>query len=363
MTFKPFGALYLILGTCIAAGMLGLPIVSADNHFLATLCMLFCAWVLMTVGAWCLLQVTMQMPAGANFITMSKKTLGNTGKVITWFVYLLLLVSLLCAYLSASSDLLQSLFQRLHVDMPRFVATLLSALILGCIVYQGIYAVDIANRFLMSTKLAICLLLIISVAPYAHVSALPADHWHWHVNTLLVMITAFGYGNIIPSIRDYLQNDRKKLMTIFYIGSLIPITLYVVWIFLIQGALPNTELLAMNNSPHTNSLLMHALASLTQHPVIESISVLFVSICSVTGFLSVGLSLFDTLKDGLHDVMPKPGIAGLALLPPMLIVIFYPAIFIQALAYAGMCCLYVLVILPVMMYVVLKRKGLTQEVL
>ena len=139
-------------------------------------------------------------------------------------------------------------------------------------------------------------------------------------------------------------------MKIFWIGSLIPITLYIVWIGVIHGALSRQALIAMNNSPNTNSLLMSMLSALTHEPIIQSISIVFISICSVTGFLSVTTSLFDTLTDGLHVPISRLWIALLALAPPTVIVIFYPEIFIHALAYAGLCCLYSLVILPITMY-------------
>ena len=66
-------------------------------------------------------------------------------------------------------------------------------------------------------------------------------------------------ANILPSIRDYLNNDRKKIMRVFVISSFIPVILYFVWIAVIQGALPRfgaQGLSAFNNSPNTNSLLM-----------------------------------------------------------------------------------------------------------
>ncbi|OGT53778.1 MAG: hypothetical protein A3E84_02105 [Gammaproteobacteria bacterium RIFCSPHIGHO2_12_FULL_42_13] len=356
MKFKTFGALYLILGTCIAAGMLGLPIVSAEAHFLATFIMLLCAWALMTGGAWCLLQVNLRMPLGVNFITMSEKTLGRLGKTVTWVIYLLFMLSLLCAYLSASSDLLHVFFESLRIPVPRSLCTVIAVIILGGVVYRGISTVDMINRFLMSAKLFICFIVMIAVFPHSHLSNLPATHWRFNGDTLLVMITAFGYATILPSIRDYLGDDRKKLLRIFLGGSLIPITLYLIWILLIQGALPSTELVAMNHSANTNSLLMHALASLTHHPIIESISIMFVSICSITGFLGTSLAFVDALRDGMHDAFSRLSLLLIALFPPMLVVIFYPAIFIQALAYAGMCCLYLLVLLPVMMYVACALK-------
>src|SRR3990167_7067143 len=98
---------------------------------------------------------------------------------------------------------------------------------------------------------------------------------------------------------------------------------------------------------------MNAMVSLTHNTIVQSISITFISICSITGFLSVTTSLFDVLTDGLKR--EKHGkqrifVALLALLPPMLIVILYPSIFTHALAYAGKCCLYVLVILPIAMF-------------
>src|SRR3990167_5306883 len=160
MILKQFGSIYLILGTCIAAGMLGLPIVTAQYHFTLTALMIFSAWLIMSIGAWCLLQVNMQMPRNANFISMSEATLGKTVKIITWFIYLMLLYSLICAYLAASGDLLHTLILDMKIAAPRAVATCLAAFILGYIVYLGIHSVDLTNRFLMSAKFIICMLLI-----------------------------------------------------------------------------------------------------------------------------------------------------------------------------------------------------------
>jgi len=355
--FRQFGSIYLILGTCIAAGMLGLPVVTAQFHFTLTAIMLISSWLLMNVGAWCLLQVNMTMPAGANFISMSEATLGKTAKLITWFVYLMLLYSLICAYLSASGDLLQVLCHHIGWMIPRWFATMLATVILGSVVYQGIRSVDVANRFLMSTKFVICLLLIGSVLPFVHVENLTPGNWNINGAAWLVIITSFGYASILPSIRDYLQNDRKKLTRVFIIGSIIPLVLYFVWIAVIQGALQRFGahgLVAMNNSANTNSMLMTEISALTKMTIVQSISVVFISICSITGFLSVSTSLMDVLTDGLR--YEKRGghrarVAALAFLPPMLIVILYPQIFIHALAYAGACCLYVLVALPIAMFV------------
>lgn len=357
---KQFGSIYLILGTCIAAGMLGLPVVTAQNHFLLTAIMILSAWALMTTGAYCLLQVNLQMKPGANIITMSQKTLGPVVKGLTWIAYLLLLYSLICAYLAASGDILQALLSEIHILISRDLSTILATVILGGIVYRGIRTVDLVNRGLMSTKIIICFLVIGAVTPFTHWQPLNTGNWNWTLSAWLVIITSFGYGSILPSIRDYLHSDRKQLTRAVMIGGLVPMVLYLIWIAVIQGALSHEDqngLIAMNESKNTNSLLMLQIAALTHHDIIKSLSITFISICSITGFLSVSLSLNDVLADGLQrnkEGWNKAMIAALAFIPPMIIVIFDPAIFTTALAYAGICCLYILAILPIAMWMRLR---------
>ena len=357
---KQFGAIYLILGTCIAAGMLGLPVVTSTNHFALTVIMIISAWLLMTTGAYCLLQVNLAMKPGANIISMSGLTLGKIVKAITWVIYLLLLYSLICAYLAASGDLFQALLREIHIDISRTLSTFLATIILGSIVYRGIRSVDLVNRGLMSTKIIICFILIGAIIPFSHFSPLGTGHWQWKGSTWLVIITSFGYGSILPSIRDYLHSDRRQLTRAVLIGGFVPMTLYIIWIAVIQGALPHKGpqgLIAMNNAADTNSALMFQIASLTHFKMIKAISVAFISICSITGFLSVSLSLFDVLADGLKrkkEGINKVMIAALALMPPLFIVIIDPAIFTSALAYAGFCCLYILAVLPIAMFLKMR---------
>ena len=48
---KVFGGMLMILGTCVGAGMLAIPIVSAHESFRLSALLLIAAWLCMTVGA------------------------------------------------------------------------------------------------------------------------------------------------------------------------------------------------------------------------------------------------------------------------------------------------------------------------
>ena len=363
---KQLGALYLILGTCIAAGLLGLPVVTASNSFSLSIVYVLSAWVLMTTGAWCLLQVNLWFPPGTNLITMSENTLGSTVKYITWFVYLLLLYSLICAYLAASGDVVQSLLGDIHIHINRPLATVLATLTLGTLVYCGIRSVDHVNRVLMTSKLIILFLLITAVVPHIKSSNLSLGNTQWHLSVWMVVVCSFGYAIILPSIREYLGSNRKQLNRIVMLGSLIPVVLYLVWIAVIQGALTrsgNHGLVAMNHSANTNSMLMNALTALTHHPILKSFSILFVSICSITGLLGVSICLVDFLADGLKTGRQggiKLLLTAMTFIPPMLIVIIKPSVFIYALQYAGASCLYVLVALPIAMFAIGRRRNVVK---
>lgn len=365
--FKQLGAMYIILGTCIAAGLLGLPIVTAEGNYTLTFLMVISAWLLMSAGAWCLLKVNLWLPPESNLISMSEATLGKTVKAITWVVYLLLLYSLICAYLAATSDVLDALLRAVHINVPRPITTLLGAFLIGGIVYHGIRSVDLVNRVLMSVKLFICIAVISFVAPHVELQRLAVGNMAWHGNVWLVIICAFGYAIILPSIRVYLNSNEKQLSRVVLMGSLIPMIIYLVWIAVIQGALPrdgSSGLVAMSGSANTNSMLMMQLVAISHHTVLQSMSVIFISICSVTGLLGVSLCLTDFLADGLKK--PKQGrnkllLVCLTFAPGVLIILFNPAFFIGALAYAGLFCLYILVGLPIAMYVVGRRKGFSKH--
>jgi tyrosine-specific transport protein len=72
----------------------------------------------------------------------------------------------------------------------------------------------------------------------------------------------------------------------------------------------------------------------------------------LTAFLGVSLGLFDFLADGLK--LHKTGYHGkilvlITFLPPLLVVLLYPGIYLQALNYAGFCCVILLLLLPSLM--------------
>ena len=349
---RDLGAILLILGTSVGAGMLALPVVTAPIHIASSLFMLLVSWLAMTFGSLAVLEVHLALSPEKHFTSMAQATLGTAGQVITWFVYLCLLYSLLCAYLASTSDLVQALLHLLSIDISRSAASILALGLLSVVVYQGIASIDQVNRGLMTIKFIAYILLVAYLMPHIHMTYWLQGHHTWHWSVLMVMGTSFGYAIIVPSLRPYLQSDPQRLKRVILIGSLLPLFIYTLWILVIQGIILRPQLEAMQASAHTSSLLMQTIEQQTHHFAISKFSQLFISICALTSFLGVSICLIDFLADGLQwEKRGRKGIwlYALSYLPPLSLVLLKPGIFIAALAYAGLLCTVLLIILPLMM--------------
>lgn len=352
MKSKTLGGILIILGTCIGAGMLALPIASAQEGFLAASLYLIISWMAMTFGAFLILEVSLWLPEGTNLVSMAKITLGRKGQIATWIFTLLLLYSLLCAYISGNADVLTGLLRLIHVHINMTITAIIVVFLFGFVVYRGISSVDWVNRILMFIKFAAFAVLILFLFWHIHPDRLIIMPHQMHISTLMVMITSFGYALIIPSLRTYFKSDIKKLRAIILIGSLIPLFIYLIWLAVIQGIVTHAYLISIKDSSNPIALLMASLNQHTNNIYLSKISTLFISICAMTSFLGVGLTLIDFIADGIK--INKHSSKGfivylLTFAPPLIIVIFAPGIFIKALAYAGIFCLFILIILPILM--------------
>jgi tyrosine-specific transport protein len=354
-TNKFIGGILLIVGTSIGGGMLALPVATAETGFVNSIFYLFLCWLIMTSGALLTLEVTLTMPKGSNIISMAKRYLGTLGAIVAWIAYLLLLYALLSAYIAGGSDVMHQILRQQHIHIRNTYTAITFTTIFGIIVYWGIHAVDYVNRAFMIGKLSIYIILVLTIIPHLDLSLLENGNPIAIHKSLMILITSFGFSAIVPSLCEYFDYDKKSLRLVIIIGSLIPLLCYIVWDGVIMGVIPSdgdNGLIAINNSMHVTSNLVSALADAVDSKIISAFFGFFSSICMVTAFLGVSIGLFDFLADGLK--MKKRGLEGksvfcLTFIPPLAIVLFWPGIYLHALAYAGICCIVLQLLLPAAM--------------
>lgn len=357
MNSKLVGGILLVIGSTIGAGILALPVATAELGFWGSLVLLTSAWFIMTICAFLILEVNLWLPVGTNLISMAGATLGKAGQSITWVVYLILLYSIICAYIAGGGDLFHYLLGTAGIHLSLGTASVLFTILFGSVVYLGIRSVDYVNRGLMCGKMGAFFILVLLMAPFISFNNLSNGEFNHIFSTSGITVTAVSFGSlmIIPSLRTYFGEDVRSLRIAIFIGMLIPLFCYIAWDMVILGIVPlegESGLKAILHSPSTNSDLLVALGALLQKKSVTSMAKFFTSICMTTSFLSISLCLTDFLADGLS--MSKRGfqsiiVFGATFLPPVLIVLFYPDGFIRALQYAGVCCFILMILLPPLM--------------
>src|SRR5215216_1680285 len=144
------GGILLVAGTTIGAGMLALPIVTGFAGFWPSTVLFIIYWLYMTFTAFLMLEVNLWMEEHTNLITMAKRTLGRSGQVISWLIYLFLLYTLTTAYLAGGGPIFIEAFETItDWQLPSWTNPFPLLILFGFFVYQGARSVDYVNRLLM----------------------------------------------------------------------------------------------------------------------------------------------------------------------------------------------------------------------
>lgn len=376
MNSKIIGGILLVVGTTIGAGMLALPVATAELGFFGSMVLLVACWAIMTASAFLFLEVNLWLPPNSNLISMAGVTLGKGGQAVVWVFYLLLLYSILCAYIAGGGDLLHYVLGTAGLHLSTNQASVLFVVLFGIVVYFGVRSVDYVNRGLMFGKMGALVLLIALILPFVTSGNLSGGEFK-HISSpssITIAVLAFTSMMIIPSLRTYFNDDVKALRKVIFLGSLIPLICYIAWDMAILGVIPlngTPGMLAISHSNTSNSDLIVALKSLLQKDTVTMLAKFFTSICMATSFLSISLSLSDFLADGLK--VAKKGMLGNAVvfsgtfLPPIIGVLLYPDAFTRGLEYAGLSCLILMLLMPSVMawsgrYRLSLAQGGTQQI-
>lgn len=357
MTSKLLGGILLVIGTTIGAGMLALPVATAELGFWGSFGLLTISWLLMTACAFLFLEINLWLPKNTNLISMAGATLGPVAQAVAWFFYLLLLYSLISAYIAGGGDLFHYLLKVQGITISLALASFIFTMVFAMVVFMGIRSVDYVNRGLMTGKLGAFILLVILIAPYISSDKLILGEFSRITSLTSVTVTAVAFGSlmIIPSLRTYFEHDIKSLRKAIFLGMFIPYICYVVWDLVIMGVIPYEGDLSLTNilhSPTSNSDLVQALGIILQQNLVTDLAKFFTSICMTTSFLSISLSLSDFLSDGFKVSKEGKGkflIFLATFIPPLVVVVFYPDAFIRSLDYAGICVFILMVLMPPMM--------------
>ena len=356
------GGILLVAGTATGAGMLALPVVTSFGGFFPSIGVFFLCWAFMLVSAFFFLDVNIAVRGEPNLVSMAGKTLGLFGKVVSWIFYLLLLYALLAAYIAGCTPLFETAFESLfHIVFPKWFSPFVLPFLFGGFVYLGTKKVDYLNRILMIGLICSYFLII----GYCPSFIEPSYLFHVDVFASLfavpIVITSFGYHIIIPTLTTYMNHDVKRLRWTLLIGSSIPFVIYLLWQWIVLGAVPLSDLIGAWKQGLPASA---PLSKVVSAKWVGTAAQFFSFFAIVTSFLGVALSLSDFLTDGLRIKKTWEGrifAICLTFIPPLVFVFSYQKSFYIALEYAGVFVSVLLGILPSLMVLKIKKHAFYQS--
>ncbi len=353
------GGIFLVAGTSIGAGMLAIPIGTGFMGFFPSIILFLACWLFFLVTAVFFIDVNDSVKVESNLITMAGKTLGLPGQIFTWGIYLLLLYSLTAAYIAGSAPLFQASLAYIHVHVPLWLCYLALPLVFGAFVYLGTEEVDIVNRLLMTGLIGSYLFLILGVPQQIQTSNLLHFDSALGVIGLPIVITAFGYHIILPTLGTYLKHNRKKLIQTVIFGSLMTLFVYIIWQMLVLGVVPLTGKTSLAQTWfYEGGSAATPLAKMMKNSLVSTASYFFSFFAIITSFLGVSLSLVDFVSDGFRLKKGHKGrllACAITFVPPIFFVLSYERGFIMALEYAGIFVILLLGILPACMALKIKK--------
>lgn len=351
------GGILLIGGTCIGAGMLGLPVMTAAAGFYPAMGAFIFVWFFMTIAAFAYLEVSLRFRGEVNFISIVGSTLGTPAKWIAWFVYISLLYSLMAAYSAGGISIFNKLLNTHVSGVNHMLAMgLLFIVPFAFIVYKGTSWVDHVNRVLMIGFFATFILLCGIFLSSSHTSNFyPVGSSKYLLFTMPMLVTSFGFHTLIPTLKTYLNEDLKKLRLTIILGGLSPLIVYALWELIILYLIPTW-------GPHGLVDILHHHGSNPAEAMAQELSVhgniihqvvaWFSYFALTSSFMGVGLGIRDFFADGLHIKKTPIGRLWLSLLtfgPPLIYAMIYPGGFLVALKYAGILASVLIIIYPVIM--------------
>lgn len=333
------GASLLVAGTTIGAGMLALPTVTGLAGFIPTLLLFFFYWIFMTFTAFLILEVNLWMGERANMISMAKKTLGYAGEMIAWIAYLFLLYALMTAYLAGSGPLVVDFMEALFsIHLPEALGFVPLLIIFGTFVMLGASSVDYVNRLLMAGMAITFVIMAVFMLPHMEGEKLLHRDFSELPIAVSVAATSFGFHIIIPSLTQYLHRDVPKIRLALLIGSLLPLSIYILWEAMTLGIISLKGPYGIEEGLLRGASGAELIVGFLHNPWLIFVSRLFALFAIITSFLGVSLSLSSCIADGLHLrewKAPAGVVDALTFIPPLLIALFNARVFLVALEVAG----------------------------
>ncbi len=346
---KLISSILFISCTSIGAGILALPCLTAYNGFLYSFIAFTICCFFMTIGSLSILEATLWFKKNTNIISIVNQILGYKWKILISIIYISLLYSLISAYILAYMQWITS--EKLSQLTNTIIGMSIYIIIISLITFYKNKMIDSINNLLSILLFITYIIIIIKCFNYINTDNIKITKINNLSNILTLAITSFGFGVIIPTLTNFLKKDYKKLYKSILIGSMIPLTIYTIWILVMIGIFPLHGEYSLKNISEQKISADIIFANFIQKVINYQSITIFIKIFSLSAILTSLIGVSTSLKDFLSDerILKKNNkmILLLIAIPPIITLNYLNLGFISILKISGILVALLLGIIPI----------------
>ncbi len=275
-----FYSIALLSGTIIGVGFFSLPYIALKSGILVTLAYLFFLGLVAVIVHYYFCEVSLQTPDFLRLVGFARIHLGKIGRKVALISTIFGLFGAILAYLIVGGEFLKALIGPFLGGGDIFY-TLLYFSLGSILIYFGVKAISKVEFFSLVLFFFLLILLFLGgfkSFDFGNFNIMPKSP-SFFLPYGAVLFSLWG-ASLIPEVEEMLGVKKKMIKKVIPYALLIPIIIYIIFIFLVIG---------LSGSGTTESSLVGLKEFL---PVgLFRISLLFGFLATFTSFIALGLTL------------------------------------------------------------------------
>ncbi len=236
MNKKFWATTFTLSGAIMGAGILGLPFVFAKSGFLIGLFWLIFLGIIMIFLNLTLGEITLRTKSIHQLPGYAEKYLGKGGRNLMFFAVIFGIYSALLAYLLGEGESLSNIFPG-NIN-PIFFGIIFWG-IMTFLLQRGINQLKKIEIYGVGIIILIILGMFIQFFPQIQIENLTTINSKNFTFPFGVILFALLGFTSIPELRQEIKGQEKLLKKAILLGTLIPITLYILFVSIFIGVLGN----------------------------------------------------------------------------------------------------------------------------
>lgn len=329
----------LVTGNLLGAGILALPVNLGPAGMIPALAGVVLVWALMLYSAYVLADQKELADGSAGGLPAFFGTrLGPSAKWVAVAADMVVFYGVLTAYLVGTTTVVTNLFA---VPLPKWAVTVIYFAAVAGLTAFGMRLLRRCNAAILVCMGVTFTALIVMALPEADAARALPMRWDFLPSAMPVALTAFLFHNLIPTLCREMHGDRTAVRRSILYGSLIGLVMNAAWTAAVFCALPmeGPSNISLMNAFDKNLPATVPLSILLGSKAFTDTGLVFAILSMSAAFLANGTALLDFLRDLLRRADGgTPGSAAiwaLAFVPPLLVSVLYPDIFLVVMNLVG----------------------------